>query len=154
MLAAAMSAKMSRKTVSKILNITAIVFGLMLIFLSLISCLNTFNYTFALVGCFLIISVVSGSRENSYKRVLSFPIKQRKLKHGIMQKNIVVPYSMSLVKVYSLIDISAYFIIHVVDENFTEKFKITETEFLEAIKLCSLETQIGDIHIDKLRFDW
>lgn len=153
-LAACLSKHMPRKSVSKVLCAITIIFGVILIFLTIISVMHTFNYTFGVVGIFLICSLLCGNKENSYKRVLDIGKKRKKLMHGIVRKNIIVPTSMPLVKVFSLIDISGYFVIHVVDENFNEKFQVGENEFLEIMKNCDASMQIGQTRIDKRSFDW
>ncbi len=153
-LSSKLSRNLSRKNVAKIVNIITIIFSILLIFLSIISLFFKFNYTFGVVGCFLIISLVSGGRENSYKRVLSLSVKQRKLKRGLVRTQIMVVQSLSLAKIYSMLDQNIYYEIYVVDENFKTLFVVEEVDFIELIKIYPPATEIKDTHIDKSHFHW
>ena len=119
------------------------IFASVLILISIVSIFYNFNYTFIVIGVFIIVHQISGNKENSYRRILSLATKYKKLSRGIRCAEILVKGDMSIAKVYSLLDASFYYTICVVDDDFNKKFTISEKQFYELLDRCLPDAEIG-----------
>lgn len=153
-LSSKLSESLEPKKRAYFLNIISLIFACSLILLSVISVFYTFNYTFGVVGIMIICTIVSGGKENSYRRVLSLVVKSKKLNRGIRGGVVLVPQHMQLTKVFSLIDGNNYYKIVVVDENFNVKFSVYENDLMRILEKYSGSIQIGDVCIDKTASGW
>lgn len=144
-----LSRQLPRNKVASITMYISLIFSCCLILLSIISIAFTFNYTFAVIGVFIIFSLFTGKKENSYMKIMTLCVKSKKLIRGLDVREIMVSEKLPLAKIYSLLDVSGYYFIHVVDDNFKEQFVIDEKGFFELLKTFPASREIGSIHIDK-----
>lgn len=153
-LASRLTQSMQRKEVGKILRTLSDIFAAILIGLSLISFAFKFNYSYALIGCFVIINNLTSTSENSYKRLLYLEIKRKKLSKGLFKQTVMVNQDVAIGKVFSMLEVDRYFEIEVVDESFKKIATISENEFFEKIKTCEFSMPIGAACIDKVDNCW
>ncbi|HEY8389960.1 MAG TPA: site-2 protease family protein, partial [Clostridia bacterium] len=128
----------------KIIRITGIILGSMLLVLFAVSIFFEFNISFCILGIFAFICALTGSKTDGYMRIYNRTYRAQNIKRGLEIKEIAVNEDMPLGEVIRLFSSSYYYYVRVLDEKLKNIKTLSETEIEDLLNANSYVTPIKD----------
>lgn len=126
-----------RKFAVKVVKIVTIIFSILLFILFVVVAFFSVNFSIGIISILLMASAFSEDKNTSFKRIISMPIKRKKLLHGLPVNFVMVDQNMSLTKVLSKLSFNHYNYVLICDDNFEILSKLSESELERALQFVS-----------------
>lgn len=104
------------------------------------------NFSFALAGAFILFATVLPDKNSVYRRVYSMAYFSERLGRGLKVVEIMVPDSLSLIKLDRMLNSNYYTSFIIVDEKMNRLGVVSETRLEELCKKFSPDEKVGDVY--------
>ena len=136
------SSRKKRKAGLKFCNIFGFITAGIFVVLFVYSCFVLFNPTFLIIAIFIVVGIISSSKEFIYVNAFSKGVKQNLAKKGIRVKSVVINENASIVKLIPLLSGHEYNIVYVANDFFEITGVIHECEIENILETHGLSEPI------------
>lgn len=139
-----LSRNLPQKKAYKIIRITGLILGSLLIILFIISIFFEFNISFCILGIFVFMCALVGAKADGYMRIYNRTYRSQNLKRGLEIKEIAVSFDMPLGDIIKMFSSSYYYYVRVLNEGLKNMITLSETEIEDLLNNNNYITPIKD----------
>ena len=139
-----LSRSLSQNKAYKIIRITGLILGGLLIVLFVISIFFEFNISFCILGIFVFMCALIGSKADGYMRIYNRTYRTQNLKRGLEIKEIAVNFDMPLGDIIKMFSSSYYCYVRVLNDGLKDIIILSETEIEDLLNKNSYITPIKE----------
>ena len=144
-----LSKKFNQNKAYKIIRITGLVLGCLIIVLFIISIFFEFNISFCILGIFVFMCALIGSKTDGYMRIYNRTYRSQNIKRGLEIKEIAVNYDMPLGDIIRMFSSSYYYYVRVLNDGLKNIVTLSETEIEDLLEKHSYITPVKEALKDK-----
>ena len=130
---ALISPRIGRKMSLKVARALTCCFGFVLLVIFVVSLFTCFNLSFGIMGISLVLSSLFVSPNSKYERFTSATFKQKKLKTGLVQKQIAISKESKIITAFSNVDARTQTVFSVQNEEGQEILHLYESDIEKAL---------------------
>ncbi len=139
-----LSTKLSREMAVKIVKLITFVFSILLFLLFILTIFTGFNISIGITSILLFASGITSTKEIKYERINRLFDRERQIKRGIEERNIVVDSESTLKTLFSKIE-RGKLTTFIISKNGVKIKEIDEFKLRELFKVYPYKTKIMDI---------
>jgi len=139
-----LSQKMPQSKAYKIIKITGLILGSILIALFIVSAFFDVNISFCILGVFVFLCALAGEKKERYIRIYNRAFRTQNLKKGLQIRQIAVSADTPIGKIIKMFSPSYYYYVRVFDKKLNNIADLSETQIEELLSNNDYMTPIID----------
>ncbi|HEY8444332.1 MAG TPA: M50 family metallopeptidase [Clostridia bacterium] len=139
-----LSQRMPHSKAIKIIKITGLVLGLVLIAGFIVSAFFEVNLSFCILGVFVFLCALAGEKKESYVRIYNRTYRTQNIKKGLEIREIAVSEDMPIGKIIKLFSPSYYYYVRVLDNKLNTVVTLSETQIEDMLGHCDYLTPVKE----------
>jgi stage IV sporulation protein FB len=139
-----LSQKYPHNKALKIIKITGLVLGGLLVALFIVSAFFKVNLSFCILGVFVFLCALAGEKRERYARIYNRAYRTQNIKKGLEIREIAVSEDMPVGKIIKLFSPSYYYYVRVLDGGLNNVITLSESQIEDMLGFCDYFTPIKE----------